>query len=98
MVIKHPMSCCALCQITCGNSDSIEDIKEMVDKTKAESKEVWHPKDRRSGERAILVITNPYEWPLAKKLRRIGFKPIAEFDRRNGYPADGMLTMWFLNF
>lgn len=98
MINKKQLACCALCQITAGDKDSIESISAQIEQLKQDAKLEWNPEDRTSGERAAFVIVSPGETILASNLEKLGFKPIAEFNRRNGYPQTGLLTMWFLNW
>lgn len=97
MIQKHKTACCALCQLTASNEDSLNDLKDAVDVIKAEAKASWTPEDRNGGERCIFVITAPEEKTLEDNLRKIGFDVAWSFNRRNGYPK-GLLTMWELNF
>ncbi len=98
MISKKQLSCCALCQITAGDEDSIESINTQIEQLKEEAKLEWNPGDRTSGERAAFVIVSPGETILASNLKKLGFEPITEFNRRNGYPKTGLLTMWFLKW
>lgn len=96
--IKWQLSCCALCQMTAGNDTPLSALEYMVEKTKAESEEVWNPNDRRSGERAIFTIVAPGEYILEQNLIHLGFTMIQKFNRRNGYPNTGQLKMYFLHW
>lgn len=98
MVKKWQLPCCALCQLTCNDSTPIEELKESIEKLKKDARKWWHSGNRDSGERACFVITTPDELILESKLDDLGFKPVAEFSRRKGYPQNGLLTMWFLNW
>lgn len=98
MVKKWQLSCCALCQITANDHDSIKDLKDLIERTKEEAKMQWHYSNRASGERACFVITTPDEPNLAYNLEHLGFVPLTKFNRRNGYPPIGKLTMWFLQW
>lgn len=93
------MSCCAMCQVSCNNDDSYEELNAMIQRTKKESKLEWNPNDRASGERAIIVITTPWENNLEANLKKLNFKVIKDdLKRRNGYPQVGNLKMWMLNW
>ena len=94
---KWQLSCCALCQITAADWTPIELLQYEIDKLKREAKMTWNMNNRDSGERACFVITTPDEPNLCANLTVLGFKPIAKFNRRNGYPK-GKLTMWFLSW
>lgn len=96
-VQKHQMNCCALCHMTCNDNDSIKDIEALIKKTQEESKQTWTPEDRRSGERAIMVITTPNEKKLVDNLRHLHFSNISNINRRNGYP-EGRLKVWILSW
>lgn len=97
MIQKHQTACCALCQLTASNEDSLDDLKDAVDKIQAEAYFPWTPEDRSGGERCIFVITAPGEELLENNLRHIGFDVAWSFNRRRGYPK-GLLTMWELSF
>lgn len=95
---KYQLSCCALANLSAGNDTSIEELQWQVDKMKQEAKEKWECSNRRSGERAVFTIcTMPYEQPLKNKLKKLGFKRIFVFNRRNGYP-NGQLHMMALKW
>ena len=94
-VVKHQLPCCALCQITASDDDSLEVLTVQIEKTQQEALLKWNPKDRVSGERACFVITTPSETNLQTNLTLLGFTNIVKFPRRNGYPQDGLLMMWF---
>lgn len=96
--VKWQLSCCALCQITASNKTPIEELQYHIDKLKLEAKNNWHYTNRNSGERACFVIVSPGEDILEKNLINLGFKQVATFDRRNGYPKTGFLKMYFLNW
>lgn len=95
---KWQLSCCALCQITCSDVDSIEELSKLIAITKEEAKFRWNPRNRASGERACFVITTPEELKLKANLEILGFKVVFEFPRRNGYPETGNLQMHTLSW
>lgn len=95
-LLKWQMSCCAMCQFTASNDTPLSEIKAGIEQLKKESKLEWQPTNRDSGERAIQMVTTPYEVELEEKVKKLGFKHIATFNRRNGYPQVGQLKLWFL--
>lgn len=97
MIRKWQLSCCALCQITANNHDSKHVLKARIDNLKHEAKDMWHPENRDSGERAAFIIVAPGEDDLEQNVKELGFTQITTFNRRNGYPA-GVLKMYFLNW
>lgn len=96
-VKKHQLACCALCQISAGNEDSMQSIQAELNKLQVEAQNVWTRKNRASGERAAFVIVAPGEDNLEKNLIDLGFQETAVFNRRNGY-TPGILKMYFLNW
>lgn len=97
-VRKYSTDCCALCHLTMGNYTPIEDIYAAVNKLKEEAPtENWLGKGKEKGQRAAFTIVTPYERILEENLIEVGFRHIATFDRRNGYP-EGKLKMYFYNF
>jgi hypothetical protein len=97
MIQKHQTACCALCQLTASNEDSLEALDEAINKIKKSANKLWAPADRSGGERCIFVITTTEEPLLRNNLRTLGFFPRESFPRRNGYKS-GLLTMWTLTF
>jgi len=97
MIQKHQTACCALCQLTASNEDSLEALDEAVNKIKKSANRLWTPVDKSGGERAIYVIVAPGESKLENNLERLNFCLIAIFQRRNGY-INGQLGMWMLKF
>lgn len=100
MITVNPTSCCALCHITCSNDDPIEDLKAEVDKLKekALAEDYLGTGPDYGGQRAAFVIVTPAETTLRKNLEDLGFKLVNTFDRRNGYPKTGRLSMYMLNW
>jgi hypothetical protein len=92
-VRKFQLPCCALCQLTANDDDSIRHITRALDILKAEAKYHWTPGNRDSGERAAFVIVAPGEDRLEKNLKTLKFEKVYEFSRRNGY-AEGTLKMY----
>lgn len=90
------MSCCALCQLSIDDEDSLQDIQRAVERTKAESSREWNTRDRESGETAIIVMTTPWERNLIKNLKVLGFKPQTTINSRNGYWPRRKIKMWIL--
>lgn len=93
--------CCALGQLSLSDQQSLEEIKELIRILKIESAipmTVRETQNYGGKERALFVITLPHEIILVENLTKLGFKEIAEFHRRNCYPQDEMLKMWFLAF
>lgn len=99
MIKKIPTVCCALAQITCGNSDTFEKLKATIDQLRIEatSQNYKGTANDFGGQRACFVITTPTEQQLVTNLQRLGFERTFNFDRRNGYDP-GMLSMWMLNW
>lgn len=97
MIQKHQTACCALCQLTASNEDSLEALDEAVNKIKKSADRSWTPADRSGGERAIFVIVAPGENTLRSNLINLHFEIVAQFDRRNGYPL-GTLEMYMRRF
>ncbi len=95
---KFQTTCCAMCILSAGNEDSIEDLQKLIDRTKKESEKKWSVYDRESGERAIQIVTTPYEAELEGNLKKLGFKEIAKINRRNGYPQVGKLKLHMLSW
>lgn len=97
-MLRYPTSCCALTQVTMNNRHSLEQIKEIVERIKSETKREWNIHNRGGGERAIFVIaTMPHEEILAQNLLKAGFKKVYSFARRNGYP-EGYNDMWMISW
>lgn len=99
MVRRHAMPCCALCQITASNNDSLEAIKHKINTIKDESKNPnWKAGENNGyGQRAAFVIVAPGEDLLENNVIKLGFEKVAVFDRRVGY-MPGILKMYFLNW
>lgn len=97
MIRKVPTSCCALCQLTCPDTTSREEIAALIETLKEEAKLVWAPDNRTAGERACYVITTQEEKNLKANLNALGFEVITDFSRRNGYPP-GNLEMHILSW
>lgn len=90
--------CCALGQLSLNNHHTEWEIHQLVSKIKQETTNFWNPNSRAGGERAIFVIvTMPYEQPLAEKLRIVGFEKVFDFNRRNGYP-EGYNSFWVIKW
>jgi len=96
-ILRFPTSCCALAQLSIQDDHPIEYIEREVNKIKKETEKKWNPNNRDGGERAIFVITSPWEIDLEKNLTELGFEKIYEFSRRNGYPK-GILKMWIISW
>lgn len=94
---RFTTSCCALGQLSVRDSVNVEDLADAIKEIREESKENWWGTSNDGGDRAIFVITTPDEMSLEIKLRLLGFKQIATFPRRNGYP-EGMLKMWLISW
>jgi hypothetical protein len=92
-VMKFQLPCCALCQLTVKDDDSVKQIERALRYLKSDSKYTWTYKDRRSGERAAFVIVAPGETNLEQNLKSLNFEKVYEFPRRNGYP-EGILKMY----
>ncbi len=94
---RFPTDCCALGQLSVGNTASKSQINAAVEQIKKESEQDWWGKSKEGGDRAIFVITTPDEEELANNLYELGFKQVAHFPRRNGYKP-GMLKMWIISW
>lgn len=96
-----PTPCCALAQLSCGNDTKLSDLRHLIalKQKEAMSADYYRPDGPRTdgGERAVFVIVSPGEDVLAHNLAALGFRSIAGFNRRNGYPA-GYLSMWMLSW
>lgn len=99
MIQKHPTACCALCQLTCGNNDSLTSLRRKIKQLKEEStvQDFLGTSPNYGGQRACFVITTPNEEQLVTNLQKLDFTRTYEFGRRMGYP-EGMLTMWMLKW
>lgn len=97
-VRKFQTTCCAMCIFSASDNDTIEQLQHAIDVTKEQSKKEWSTNDRQSGERAIQIVTTPYEIILESNLKKLGFKEIAQFNRRNGYPQVGKLKLHMLSW
>ncbi len=98
MIKIHQTECCALIQITCGNEDTRDSIKRVIDVLikEADSQSfVMMPKGY--GARAVFVISCPGEELLEANLKAIGFEHTRTFGRRKGY-LPGVNKMWMLNW
>lgn len=95
--VKILTHCCALSQISAGNSTPIEEIKRLIQIAKHEKQYNWLGKPKGFGERAFFCIISPGEEELENKLKLLQFKQISKFNRRAGYPV-GILKMYFYNF
>jgi hypothetical protein len=97
MINKFPTDCCALAQLSITDKDSTGTIQLVLDQMREEmNAKSYLGTDKSMGQRAVFVITTPNELTLKARLRTLGFKPVHEFARRNGYPK-GTLKMWILN-
>lgn len=97
-VEKWQLPCCALCQITCKDTDTEEEITAMIDKLKEDAKKKWHFSNRQSGERACFVVSTAYELNLKNTLEKLGFVVTYKIPRRNGYPEIGDSEMHMLSW
>lgn len=95
---KYPTFCCALFHLAALDHSSIEEIKYQIDQAKEDSKLKWDISTRTSGERGCFVIVCPHENNLRDNLKKLNFKNVWQFPRRNGYPQTGMLEMWCLSW
>lgn len=95
---KSRTMCCALAQLSIDNGNTKEQIQDALNEIKKESEIPVNAMRRDGGERAVFVITLPRETKLVQNLIELGFKEIAEFHRRNCYPEDDMLKMWFYSW
>lgn len=94
-------NCCALVQLSLNNSNTLDEIEEIIESMKKQSKEEMnsHAQCNYLGnERAAFVITLDHENKLVENLQKLGFKEIAEFHRRICYPENSMLKMWLLSW
>lgn len=93
-----PTDCCALCQLSAKNDDSVADMRRVIDRLRERAKRKWHWTGPRGGERTVFVMTTPNEAELEGKLVQLGFEvKVQGLPRRNGYP-EGTLKMWMLSF
>lgn len=99
--------CCALGQLSIKDTDSIDDIQNMIDELQSKS-DRWYGLDtskpagvvkgnQGEGQRAVFCIVAPGEDELRENLVCLGFTEVTTFNRRNGYPT-GTLEMWFLDW
>lgn len=101
---KFSLSCCALCQLSISNENSLEEIKQVIQdlKWEANSRESFYTPGRPrvpGGEKSCFVIISPGEDILEKNLIKLGFSCVVQsFPRRRGYPKTGELKMYFLTF
>ncbi len=91
-----PTNCCALIQLSAGNDDPIDTLRQVIAGLKIEALKTWTPAEQ-GGQRAVFCVTTPNEVPLEAKLDALGFNPVSTFARRNGYP-EGQLTMWLMHW
>lgn len=99
MIRIYPTDCCALCQMSCSNLDSLSALSNAITnlKLKADSR-IWADTQHDAGgHRSVFTITTPTEEILANNLKQLGFKEINTFSRRTGYDP-GLLKMWVLNW
>lgn len=95
---KFSTDCCALCQLSITNAHTKAEIIKMLHQLKAEARSRnWLFTGKTMGQKAVFVITTPEEGVLAQNLKDIGFIPNFQFERREGYPKTGLLTMWCFN-
>lgn len=95
---KFSTDCCALCQLSITNGHSKADIIEILHKLKVDARSRnWLFTGKTMGQKAVFVITTPEEKILAQNLKDLGFIPTFQFERREGYPKTGLLTMWCFN-
>lgn len=92
--IEHT-SVCALGRLRASNDTSLKELKQLVEKKRAESMRTWTPSEQ-GGETAILCTTTTGEEDLGAKLDDLGFLPLFQLKRRNGY-GGGKITLWILN-
>lgn len=98
IIEKFPTDCCALCQLSLNDFHTKEEIKRALNRLSKESRSrSWAFTGKAYGQKAVFVITTPDENILANNLKELGFKPVFEFERREGYPKTGLLTMWCFN-
>lgn len=94
---KIPTPCCALMMIKATENINRRELHELLEQKKeeADSGSYYDPRlNIPGGQRAMFCIVSPGEWRLKEVLEQEGFKSIATFSRRTGYP-DGNLTMYF---
>lgn len=92
---RFTTDCCALGQLSLSNTHTKQQILSVLNTIRQESAHNWMGNSKVGGDRAIFTITTPNEQQLAATLAEIGFKEIAEFPRRNGYP-EGLLKLWLI--
>lgn len=100
-ITRYKTHCCALSQLSISNDNSLNEIKDVINKMKNTAIQSMNPHqiiNYGSHERAAFVITLPEETNLVKNLQELGFEEIAEFHRRNCYPEDSFLKMWILSW
>ncbi len=99
MITKYATNCCAFCQLSMSSDATIEEIQEALDLLKEERRsQIWYGTGTDAGgQTSTFTITTPSEKELAEKLESLGYKKVNEFDRRNGYPSTGILSMWVYN-
>jgi hypothetical protein len=99
MITKYATSCCALAHLTMTSDTDIEEIKEALNLLKEEKRnqDYYGTDHDAGGQTAVFTITTPSEEQLALNLQACGFKKVNEFERRNGYPSTGILSMWVVN-
>lgn len=91
--------CCALCFMSANNLTTPEELGEVLNLLKEDAKRVFSPKVQDGGgQRAVECVTAPGEDNLQLVLYNAGFRVIARFPRRNGYPELGDLKLWFLSW
>lgn len=90
--------CCALIQLRATNDTTKEEIKERMDEMLRDQNQAWYntPNDGSGATSMFCIVTLPYEKPLKKTLKDLGFKKINTFKRRAGYP-EGKNQIMILN-
>lgn len=97
MARKSITQCCALSQISAGNHTPKASIARILWVAQRQKKYNWYGTPHGNGEKAFICIVVPGENVLEQNLIELGFKDIAQFERRSGYPEIGNLKMYFIN-
>lgn len=96
---KQILPCCALCQISASDRTPIEELEEVIANLKEEAKRENEINGSYGvGQRACFIIVTPREKKLERNVKLLGFRNVAQFDRRVGYEPIGKLKMYFLNW
>lgn len=96
----YPTPCCAVAFLTSPDDVTKKEMEEVINflKINAQSRNWLGTSSDEGGQRCAQIITTPHEKNLRKVVRECGFRVSEVFDRRNGYPKVGKLTMWTLTW